>query len=233
LEEALQVIRLLWGSKRDELLNYDGRFFKLRDAVFELPPLDRRPPIWIGGTGERMCRITAKYGDGWLPFTVNVEEYKERLNVIKEESNRVNRSFDEIEKGVYLNLVVDESREECLRIMEAPLIKAGALLAPADLYAKLGYKHPFGEDFYPLTDYVPARYSRNEVMRAIENVPREVVEESFLWGNVGDVINKLDEYRRVGVQTVVFWNFTLLGDPTKVKSSYSCIDQIVSHFKEK
>jgi phthiodiolone/phenolphthiodiolone dimycocerosates ketoreductase len=233
LEEALQVIRLLWGSKRDELLNYDGRFFKLRDAVFELPPLDRRPPIWIGGTGERMCRITAKYGDGWLPFTVNVKEYKERLNVIKEESNRVNRSFDEIEKGVYLNLVVDESREECLRIMEAPLIKAGALLAPADLYAKLGYKHPFGEDFYPLTDYVPARYSRNEVMRAIENVPREVVEESFLWGNVGDVINKLDEYRRVGVQTVVFWNFTLLGDPTKVKSSYSCIDQIVSHFKEK
>jgi phthiodiolone/phenolphthiodiolone dimycocerosates ketoreductase len=233
LEEALQVIRLLWGSKRDDLLNYDGKFFKLKDAVFELPPLGRRPPIWIGGTGERMCRITAKYGDGWLPFTVNVDEYKEKLNVIKEECNRVDRSFDEIEKGVYLNLVVDESREECLRIMEAPLIKAGALLAPADLYVKLGYKHPFGEDFYPLTDYVPARYSRNEVMRAMENVPREVVEESFLWGNVGDVIDKLDKYRRVGVQTVVFWNFTLLGDPTKVKSSYSCIDQIVSHFKEK
>jgi phthiodiolone/phenolphthiodiolone dimycocerosates ketoreductase len=67
----------------------------------------------------------------------------------------------------------------------------------------------------------------------MENVPREVVEETFLWGNVGDVIDKLDEYRKAGVQTVVLWNFTFLGDITKVKSSYSCIDQVVSHFKEK
>jgi phthiodiolone/phenolphthiodiolone dimycocerosates ketoreductase len=233
LEEALQVIRLLWGSKRDELINYNGKFFKLQDAVFELPPLRNRPPIWIGGAGERMCRITAKYAEGWLPFTVTVGEYKEKLNIIKEECSRFGRGFDEIEKGVYLNLVIDESRAECSKIMEAPLVKAGALLAPANLYRKLGHKHPLGEDFYPLTDYVPAKYAKDEVTQAMENVPREVVEETFLWGNVGDVIDKLDEYRKAGVQTVVLWNFTFLGDITKVKSSYSCIDQVVSHFKEK
>jgi len=233
LEEALHVIRLLWGSKRDELINYDGKFFKLQDAVFELPPLKSRPPIWIGGAGERMCRITAKYAEGWLPYTVTVEEYKEKLNIIKEECSRVGRGFDEIEKGAYLNLVIDESKEECSKIMKTPLVKALALLAPANLYRKLGHKHPLGEDFYPLTDYVPAKYAKDQIMHAIENVPCEVVEETFLWGNVGDVIDKLDEYRKAGVQTVVFWNSTYLGDVTKVKSSYSCIDQVVSHFKGK
>jgi phthiodiolone/phenolphthiodiolone dimycocerosates ketoreductase len=232
MEEALQVIRLLWGSKRDELINYDGKFFKLKDAVFELPPLGSRPPIWIGGAGERMCRISARYADGWLPLAVNVDEYKERLNIMKEECSRIGRGFDEIEKGAYVNLVIDESREECLRIMEAPLIKAGALLAPGSLYRKLGYSHPLGEDFHALTDFIPANYAREEVMKAIESVPREVVQESFLWGNVEDVIDKLDKYRKAGVQTVVFWNFTFLGDVTKVRSSYSCIDQLVSHFKE-
>ncbi|MDI6847094.1 MAG: LLM class flavin-dependent oxidoreductase [Candidatus Bathyarchaeia archaeon] len=233
LEEALQIIRLLWESGRDELINYDGKFFKLKDAVFELPPVRRRPPIWIGGAGERMCRIAARYADGWLPFTLNVEEYAKRLSVIKEECNRAGRNFDEIERGLYLNLIIDEIEEECLKLMKAPLIKAGALLAPATVYKKLGYKHPLGENFYSLTDYVPSKYSKEEIIRALEHVPMEVVQESFLWGNVEGVIDKLDKYRKVGVQTVVFWNFTFLGDATKVKSSYSCIDQLVNYFKEK
>jgi len=232
-EEALQVIRLLWGSKRDELVNYDGKFFKLKDAVFELPPLRKRPPIWIGGAGERMCRITARYGDGWLPTIVDLEEYKGKLGIIKQECGRIDRDFDEIEKGIYLNLIIDKSREECLRIMEAPLIKAGALLTPASVYEKLGYEHPLGENFYAVTDYIPAKYAREEVMEAIKRVPLEVVQESFLWGSVEDVINKLDKYRKAGAQTAVFWNFTFFGDINKVKSSYECIDQLVNYFKEK
>ncbi|MEM3730932.1 MAG: LLM class flavin-dependent oxidoreductase [Candidatus Bathyarchaeia archaeon] len=233
LEEAIQVIRLLWSSKRDELINYSGKFFKLKDAVFELPPLKGRPPIWVGGAGERMCRLTAKYADGWIPPSLSAEEYRERLNLIKDECARVGRNFDEIERGVYLNLIIDKSEEECLRLMEAPLIKAGALLAPAAVYEKLGFEHPLGENFYPLTDYVPSRYSREQVMKALERVPIEVVQESFLWGDVEGVIEKLDGYRKAGAETVVFWNFTFLGDVAKVKSSYSCIDQLVSYFKEK
>ncbi|MGB9713400.1 MAG: LLM class flavin-dependent oxidoreductase [Candidatus Bathyarchaeales archaeon] len=234
MEEAVKVIKLLWGAKRDELINYNGVFFKLKNAVFELPPLNKRSPIWIGGVGERMCKIVARYAEGWLPAVSSAEEYSERLNIIKEECSRIGRNFAEIEKGAYLNLIIDESREECLRLMrEAPLIKAGALLTPAIVYEKLGYTHPLGKDFYPLTDYVPAIYTKEEVMKALENVPLEVVQESFLWGSVEDVIDKLDKYRKAGAQTVVFWNFTFLGDVSKVKSSYSCIDKVVDYFKER
>ncbi|MEM2522823.1 MAG: LLM class flavin-dependent oxidoreductase [Candidatus Bathyarchaeia archaeon] len=233
LEEALKVVKLLWEAKRDELINFDGEFFKLKGAVFELPPLKKRPPIWIGGSGERMCKITAKYADGWLPSGLTPQEYSQRLEVIKEECRKIGRKFEEIERAVYLNLIVDESREECLRLMkESPIIKAGALLAPASLYEKLGYQHPLGENFYPLTDYIPAKYSRKEIMKAVESIPLEVVQESFVWGNIEDVIDKLDKYRKQGVQTAVFWNFTFLGNASKVKSSYSCLDKIVSYFSE-
>lgn len=233
LEEALKVIRLLWGAERDQLINFEGKFFKLRDAVFSLPPLKRRPPIWVGGMGERICRITARYADGWLPTYLRPEEYSMRLKIIKEECNKIGRNFEEIERGIYLTLIIDESEEECIRLMrESPLIKAGALLSPASLYEKLGYKHPLGENFYPLRDYIPTRYSREEVMRALEKIPLEVVEESYVWGDVEGVIEKLDEYRKHGVQTVVFWNLTFLGDISKVKSSYSCLDKVVSYFRE-
>lgn len=232
LEEALQVVRLLWNSKRDELLSFEGKYFTLNNAVFALPPLDRRPPIWIGGAGERMCRITAKYADGWLPFTLSIEEYREKLRLIQNECSKLGRDFHDIEKGIYLNLIIDDRREECARLMETPLIKAGALLTPASVYKKLGYEHPLGEHFYSLTDYIPAQCKRDTVMKAIENIPPKMVEESFLWGTVEDVTEKLDQYRKAGLQTVVFWNFTFLGDATKMKSSYACIDQLVNYFKQ-
>ena len=233
LEEAVKVIKLLWGAERDKLINFNGKFFKLKDAVFELPPLKRRPPIWIGGSGERMCRITAKYADGWLPLGLTPQEYSEKLKIIREECLKTGRSFEEIERGIFLHLIVDEDREECVRLMsKSPIIKAGALLTPSTVYEKLGYQHPLGRSFNPLTDYVPARYGKEEIMKAIENIPFEVVQESFIWGNVEDIIDKLDKYRKAGVQTVVFWNFTFFGDATKVKSSYSCLDKIVDYFSQ-
>jgi|Deesub1362A_J573_1020465.scaffolds.fasta_scaffold00262_51 phthiodiolone/phenolphthiodiolone dimycocerosates ketoreductase len=234
LEEALQIIKILWNAKRDELLNFDGQFFKLKDAVFELPYLKKRPPIWIGGSGKRMCKIVARYGDGWLPAALTAEEYKERLNLIKTECHRINRNFNEIEKGVYLNIIIDESRDECIRLMkESPIIRAGALLTPASIYERNGFRHPLGENFYALTDYVPSRYSKDKVLKAIQKIPMEVIKQSFIWGNVEDVIEKLDVYRKAGAQTVVFWNFTFLGDVSKVKSSYACIDKLVEYFREK
>jgi phthiodiolone/phenolphthiodiolone dimycocerosates ketoreductase len=226
------VIKLLWNSKRDELINYDGKFFKLQNAVFGLPPLQSRPQIWIGGAGERMCKITARYAEGWIPFTLGADEYRDRLKIIKEECSRIGKDFDKIEKAAHLNLIIDESREECLRIMNQPLIKAAALLFPSSLYEKLGYRHPLGENFYALTDYIPAQLSKEKALKASENVPREVVEDNVLWGNIEDVIDKLDKYRKAGLQTVCFWNLTFLGDATKVKSSYSCIDQLVRHYQE-
>ena len=231
LEEAIKIIRLLWNSNRDELVNFEGKIFKLNKAVFELPPKNSRPPIWIGGAGERICRITARLADGWIPFGIDVDEYKKKVELIKEECTKIKRDSNEIEFALYHNIIVDKNRDECHRLMNTPIIKAAALIAPYQLYEKHGYSHPLGEKFYPLTDYIPAWYSREEILKAIEKVPKEVVEDYFIWGTVEDVIEKLDKYRKVGAQTVVLWNFTFFPDSSKVKSSYSCIDEIVEYYK--
>jgi phthiodiolone/phenolphthiodiolone dimycocerosates ketoreductase len=233
LEEAVQVIKLLWGSRTDELINYNGKFFKLENAIFGLPPLQHRPQIWIGGNGERMCRIAADHADGWLPYYLTTEEYKEKLKIVRDECSRIGRDFEQIEKAIILRLIIDTNREECSRIMETPLVKALALDFPADLYRNLGYRHPLGEDFHSLTDYIPSKYTRDEITHAIEQIPSEVVKQSYVWGNIEDVVDKLDEYRKAGVQTVVLFNCTFLGDLTKLLSSYSCIDELVSNFKER
>lgn len=63
LEEALQIIR---GLLKDGHVDFDGRFYQARDC--ELRPRGPRPggpPILVGGSGERMLRLTARYADQW------------------------------------------------------------------------------------------------------------------------------------------------------------------------
>ncbi|MFX1512987.1 MAG: LLM class flavin-dependent oxidoreductase [Promethearchaeota archaeon] len=232
LEEALQIIRLCWNSKKHELLNFDGKFWTLKDAVFDLSPWKGRPPIWIGGAGPRMAKLVGTYADGWVPFTIDLETYKNRLQIMKHGAEKAGRDYNDITKAFFASMIIDKSHEECLRIMQTPLIKARALLTPSTIFEKYGLEHPLGKEFYGLTDYVPSRLSKKVVLEAIEKIPIEVVQESYLWGTPEEVIDKLKGYIDVGLEHLVVWNETYIGDPFKVKSSYDCLKEVMKHFKE-
>lgn len=234
LEEAVKIIRLLWAS-RGKKINFDGKFWKLRDAVFELEPYQegKYPPIWIGAHGKRMLEITGKLADGWLPACVPLELYGEMLSTIRDSAKSVGRDPNEITPALYAYVVIDREHEECHRIFKAPLMKAWALTAPAWLYEKYGFEHPLGKGFNPLTQYVPTRYSRQQTLQALEKVPEEVCEHFFLHGTPDEVIKKIEEYAKIGMRHIVLWNLTYFGDATKVRDSFKCIAEVLGYIKGK
>jgi alkanesulfonate monooxygenase SsuD/methylene tetrahydromethanopterin reductase-like flavin-dependent oxidoreductase (luciferase family) len=65
LAEALEVIALL--SRRDQPVSFEGRFYRLREALL-LPrsPRPGGPRLLIGGSGpKRTLPLTARYADAW------------------------------------------------------------------------------------------------------------------------------------------------------------------------
>ncbi len=67
LEEAIQIIRLIWnidGSKNRATFN--GKFYRLDGA--QTGPSPFHPiRIWVGAYGSKMLRLTGRLGDGWTP----------------------------------------------------------------------------------------------------------------------------------------------------------------------
>jgi probable F420-dependent oxidoreductase len=63
MDEEIRLIRALWTEDRPR---FNGRFFKINDAIFLPKPVSRNgPPIWIGGTSPAALRRVARLGDGW------------------------------------------------------------------------------------------------------------------------------------------------------------------------
>jgi len=94
LGEACEIVRRMWT---EEKASFEGRHYRIQEAVCEPKPLQRPgPPIWIGGRGRKvLLRLVAKYADVWN-FNGDIADFDETVEVLKGHCRDVGRDFDEI-----------------------------------------------------------------------------------------------------------------------------------------
>src|ERR1700730_18434477 len=64
LEEAIQVIRLMWSGERG--IHFDGKFYQLA-GVHSGPVPAHSIGIWLGAYKPRMLALVGRLADGWVP----------------------------------------------------------------------------------------------------------------------------------------------------------------------
>jgi F420-dependent oxidoreductase-like protein len=109
LEETLQICQQMW---RGDESPYRGRHYQL-DRPLNSPQALRRPPIMVGGGGERKTlRMVAQYADACNLFATPDVEHK--LEVLRGHCERLGRPYEEILKTVYypFNVGADGERVE-------------------------------------------------------------------------------------------------------------------------
>ena len=71
LDEAAQVLRLLWGRPA---ATFEGRYYRLQEALSDPKPVQRPMPLWLASNGERRgLRVVAERADAWLTATFDPE----------------------------------------------------------------------------------------------------------------------------------------------------------------
>lgn len=206
LEEALQIIRLLWESK--EPVTFDGRFWKLDRAVIELEPYAGVfPPIWVGAHGPRMLSITGHYGDGWLPsYPMEPGDYASRLKTIRDHASTAGRDPSAIVAGYQMYAVVAEDHDSAHKILSSPMAGAMALVAASWEWERSGRKHPLGGGFEGLRDYVPEWYSKDELETAAAQYDIEVFHDVVAHGTPEEIVKSIEPFIDAGLEHVVLVN---------------------------
>jgi F420-dependent oxidoreductase-like protein len=123
LEETLRICLQMWS---DDNGPFHGRHYQLAETLCVPAPIRRpRPPILIGGGGERKTlRLVARYADACNLFGTSPADVAHKLMVLRSHCDAEGRDYDSIEKTV-------------LAVRPA-LVDVDAFLAAAGEYAALG-----------------------------------------------------------------------------------------------
>ena len=232
LEESLEIIKLLWESSKK--VNYNGEFWTLKDAVLTLEPYKKNkyPPIWIAAHGQKMLDLTGRLGDGWLPVYSDLEDYKYRLNIIRNAAKKAGRDPESITPGLYSFVVIDDDHNTCDELITSPYVKNMLMIYPNSVFKKYGVEHPLGKDFYGLLDYIPTKFDRTTILDALEKIPFKMCDDAIFHGTPDEIIGKIEQYAKVGMKHIVLTNLTFLNDLSKTKSSFHHIQTILKYFKD-
>jgi alkanesulfonate monooxygenase SsuD/methylene tetrahydromethanopterin reductase-like flavin-dependent oxidoreductase (luciferase family) len=98
-EEGLAVITGLLRSNQP--LSFDGRFYRLREAMLPGPRRPGGPRVLIGGNGpRRTLPLVARYADVWNAVGIAPDEYRERSALLDKLAKDAGRRPSDIKRTV-------------------------------------------------------------------------------------------------------------------------------------
>ncbi len=208
LEEALKIIRLLWESG-GEPVDFDGKIWKLKNALFATPLYNGKPPpIWIASHAPRMLGLTGRYGDGWYPTRkFSAEEYAAGLARIHEAAAEIGRDMSHFEPAMQIQIILGKDRRSAIEgALKVPATGAMSLLLPGPLWKKHGLEHPLGGDFEGFPEFVPESVPPEILEKAGKLATPELLSDGVFAGSVDEVVEEVAAIAKVGMRHVVLWN---------------------------
>jgi alkanesulfonate monooxygenase SsuD/methylene tetrahydromethanopterin reductase-like flavin-dependent oxidoreductase (luciferase family) len=114
LEEAIQICLQMWS---DDNGPYRGKHFNLEETLCSPQPVSRpRPPILIGGSGEKKTlRLVAQYADA-VNIITSPDQFAHKIDVLRRHCDDLGRDPNEIDISVmYRDIAPDATVDDVVR----------------------------------------------------------------------------------------------------------------------
>lgn len=191
-KEYVEVIRALLAGGT---VNYSGEFYKIKDY----PPLTERPhpiPIYLGVTGPKMRHLTGQVADGVILNSLSTPQFvRESIELIEHGAREAGRRLADIEIGASIVFSASENRQEALEAAKRGMMFY--VIYPE--FDPIVRTTKFMREIQELRD----AYWSGNVRRAYEILTEPVVEAFVVFGTPKECRQKLDEYRKAGLELMV------------------------------
>jgi phthiodiolone/phenolphthiodiolone dimycocerosates ketoreductase len=239
LKEAIEVIRLCWKSSRASPVNFEGKFYKLKNAWIDQVPVQKpAPPIYVGALGSpRSLSLVGEVADGWKPWLATPELYQKRLEIIKDAAKRAGRDFESIDKIAFIYTAVTDDpgmRKAAVDAIKPEII----MLTHRKTLKELGFEVPIPETVdYSYQRAPPIEQVVEYPRKAAEAMPDKIAEKFLAVGTPDEVIAGIEKFLKAGAKNVVIKDLIGLyvtGDVRKLEEQIKLIgEKVIPYFKEK
>lgn len=79
-DDALAALR---AALSEDCPEYHGRYYDFGNMLIRPHAVQPRVPLWIGGRTRRSLRRAIEFGDGWVPFGLQVPELRAMLKTVE------------------------------------------------------------------------------------------------------------------------------------------------------
>lgn len=117
LRDTVEILTRMWSQER---ATYEGRYASVKDAFCDPKPVQSpRPPIWVGGAGEKLTlRVTARFAD-YANFGGKPHEFARKRDILHEHCRAVGRDPAEITLTLHQDCLIAPDEASLARKIEA------------------------------------------------------------------------------------------------------------------
>ena len=136
MREAVQIIRMVAGGER---VNFDGRFYKLKNFRLSVPAPSPAPRIYLAALGPRMCELAGEVADGVLLNWIPPSAVPASLRHVEAGAARAGRSLADVDVAVYVRTCVTDEREAVREALARDITGYATVSVYARFFAECGF----------------------------------------------------------------------------------------------
>ncbi|MCH8028741.1 MAG: LLM class flavin-dependent oxidoreductase [Candidatus Dadabacteria bacterium] len=225
VEEAVKIMRLLWSG---EPVDFDGEIFKMSRAELRITPLTKSGiPIYIAATGPKALRLAGELGDGWVTNAMPAEVFKLKSKAVREGMGKRSKGLRKLERTIYIFLSMGRDEDEAYSTLEP--VKH-ALIWP-ELLEDAGYDIKIAKKYKELkyTKIMPNDAGMLQKFREMgqKYYSRELVLDFVIAGSKAQVIKRIEQYIKAGVDHFILRDFS----PDRAKTYRVLTKEIIPYFR--
>lgn len=201
MREAVQVIR---GVLSGERVNFDGRFYKIRNFRLQIPPPPKPVRIVLAALGDEALRLAGEIADGVLMNWIGPETVPHAVAELEAGAKRAGRTLDGFEIGAFIRTCVTDAPEPARQALARDITG----YTTVDAYAAYFRASGFADDI----DAAQAAWKAGDRAGAVGKLSPRLLDALGVVGPEAYCRERIAAFARAGLTAPVVVPFAAEGD---------------------